>query len=287
LAVLACLISLLPLAGCTKDGANGPQGSGASAIPAPSGEERAPVEPGVAQVAGSDGDAAAASGEASPEQNGASDSASSAPDSSHAGGAAPPPSLNDPPESPGKIPAVSGAKQTARAVAAAAPVEVYKPEVILSQNHAQTCVVGMGDPFPKLTLADLEGNSRELSQLYGERMTIVVFWTAKGFYAREQFARIMQEVQDRYQPLGVSVVAINVGDSPQVVQELAQKDGVTVPCLLDADSQAFHQVATDLLPRTYLLDAEGRILWFDLEYSRSQRQELHNAVHFQLKQAGA
>jgi hypothetical protein len=71
------------------------------------------------------------------------------------------------------------------------------------------------------------------------------------------------------------------------VQELATKHQVTIPVLLDADGQALEQVATGLLPRTYLLDAEGRVLWFDLEYSRGQRLGLNNAVYYQLKQTGA
>jgi peroxiredoxin len=167
------------------------------------------------------------------------------------------------------------------------PAQVDKPEVVLSQHHAQTCLVGVGDEFPSLVLPDLEGIPRELAQLRGDRMTILVFWTAQGLYAREQFSRIMHECHDRYAKLGVRVVAINVGDSPQVVEELAAKHGVTIPCLLDADGQAFRQAATGLLPRTYLLDAAGKIVWFDLEYSRSQRRELHNAVYYQLKQNGA
>jgi peroxiredoxin len=167
------------------------------------------------------------------------------------------------------------------------PAQVFKPEVILSQYHAQTCVIGVGDLFPSATLPDLDGNPRELTQLYGDRMTIILFWNAKAFYAREQFTRIMHECHKRYGALGVRVVAINVGDSPEVVQELATKHGVTIPCLLDADRKVFAQAATDLLPRTYLLDAGGRVVWFDLEYSRSQRLELHNAVYYQLKQNGA
>lgn len=166
------------------------------------------------------------------------------------------------------------------------PANLYKPEVILSQHHAQASIVGVGDTFPSLTLTNLEGEPQELSQLYGDRQTIVVFWNATNIYAREQFARIMPELYNRYHGLGINVVAINVGDAPEVVQELAAQYGVTVPCLLDPDGQAFAQVARSLLPRTYLLDAEGRILWFDLEYSRGQRQSLHNAVHYHLKPNG-
>ena len=166
------------------------------------------------------------------------------------------------------------------------PADLHPPEVILSEHHRNTCLVGVGDAIPPLTLSTLDGKPQELSQLYGERMTIVVFWSTGNFYAREQFTRLMPELEQRYQGLGVNVVAINVGNSPDEVRELVEQHGVAADMVLDPDGEAFQQVAADLLPRTYLLDAEGRILWFDLEYSRSQRIGLHNAVHYHLKQGG-
>lgn len=196
------------------------------------------------------------------------------------------PKSSQPSAPAGKSPAGNGQRPPATANKATPPTQVYKPEVILSQHHAESCLVGLGDAFPAMTLSNLEGESQALSDLYGDRMTVVVFWNASGLYAREQFTRMMQETQAPYQPLGVNVVAINVGDGADVVRELATKHGVTVPCLLDPEGQAFQQVATGLLPRTYLLDAEGRILWFDLEYSRSQRAGLHNAIYYHLKQGG-
>jgi hypothetical protein len=32
------------------------------------------------------------------------------------------------------------------------------------------------------------------------------------------------------------------------------------------------------MPRTYLLDPTGKILWFDVEYSRSTRRDLSEAL---------
>jgi len=52
--------------------------------------------------------------------------------------------------------------------------------------------------------------------------------------------------------------------------------------LLDADGSAMAKVGLEKLPRTYLLDAQGKILWFDIEYSRSTRRELLEAVRFVL-----
>ncbi len=32
------------------------------------------------------------------------------------------------------------------------------------------------------------------------------------------------------------------------------------------------------MPRTYLVDSQGKILWFDMEYSRSTRRDLRDAI---------
>lgn len=161
--------------------------------------------------------------------------------------------------------------------------ELHEPVVAMSDAHAKTCLVNVGDPFPELKLAELGGSEEELSQLRGKKLTVVVFWNTKKVYAAEQFTRLKEEVSAAYSKFGVSVVAINVGDSPEAVKRLAQEYEIDFPCLLDPSGEAFKQVAKDKLPRTYLLDASGKILWFDLEYSQGTRYELNNAVFFYLK----
>ncbi len=272
----------LALASCTKDTADSPTIGDARPAPSSSEDRDRPTQP-APEIEPAPEDTESPPSEPS--------GSTSAPDETSTPPATPDPSDN-PPTTPDPMPSQPAPESAPPAATgrppkpAPPPTEIHKPNVILSEYHAQTCAVKVGDSFPALTLTNLQGEPQELASLYGDRQTIVVFWNATGIYAREQFARIMQEGYNRYHALGINVVAINVGDSSEVVQELAAQYGVTTPCLLDPDGQAFQKVATRLLPRTYLLDAEGRILWFDLEYSRGQRQSLHNAVHYHLKQGG-
>jgi hypothetical protein len=53
--------------------------------------------------------------------------------------------------------------------------------------------------------------------------------------------------------------------------------------LSDKDGAAHKQVATSKLPRSYLLDPSGKILWFDLEYSPTTRRDLAQAIRFTLE----
>lgn len=177
----------------------------------------------------------------------------------------------------------SGGPKEALAVPGELTRQLHEPLVAMTEAHAKTCVVKVGDPFPECKLTEVGGSEEELSQHRGEKLTVVVFWNTKKLYAAEQFAQLKSEVSDAYSKFGVGTVAINVGDPPEVVAKLARQYEIDFPCLLDPEGAAYKQVATDKLPRTYLLDAQGKILWFDLEYSSTMRYELNNAVFYYLK----
>ena len=99
--------------------------------------------------------------------------------------------------------------------------------------------------------------------------------------------RLKREVVEPDGKHGVNVVAINEGDAAESVRQLAEQAGAEFPILLDADGAAYNSVAAAKLPRTYLLDKTGKILWLEIEYSRSTRRELQNAILWHLKESGA
>ena len=162
------------------------------------------------------------------------------------------------------------------------PAELAMPKVLLTEGHAKTCLVQVGDSMPSFELTDVGGKRHALESLRGQRMTVVVFWTAKNPYALEELADLGPDVIDRFGADGVGVVTIDEQDAPADVAKVQTRLGNRFPCLLDPHGAAFALVATRRLPRTYLLDAGGKILWFDIEYSRSTRRDLMRAIRFTL-----
>lgn len=163
------------------------------------------------------------------------------------------------------------------------PEYVFEPQVLMSQQDKDTCLVQTGEPFPDAQLSDLEGKKHSLKALFGEKLTVVVFWANANRLGREQFERLEAETVVPFENTGLRVVAINIGDPAEQIGDLLPADrelGFTI--LLDTDASLFSKVATQRHPRTYLLDAEGNILWFDIEYSRSAARELVNAIHVYL-----
>ena len=81
-----------------------------------------------------------------------------------------------------------------------------------------------------------------------------------------------------WRDLDLSVVGIAVKESDASAEAVLKKAGANFTNMLDADGDAFAQVGSEKLPRTYLLDPQGKILWFDLEYSLATRRELKDAL---------
>ncbi|MEM9659649.1 MAG: hypothetical protein AAF961_14915, partial [Planctomycetota bacterium] len=54
--------------------------------------------------------------------------------------------------------------------------------------------------------------------------------------------------------------------------------GADFPELVDAEGVAFAKLGAKLLPRIYVLDAQGSVVWFDIEYSEATRRELRQAI---------
>jgi hypothetical protein len=163
------------------------------------------------------------------------------------------------------------------------PAEVYPPSIAMSAAHAATCLVSVGDRMPAIDLNTIDVQIKRLEDLYGERLTVVVFWTSQNPMAREQFTRLTRDIVDPFSKYGVNTVAVNLGDDGLTVGDLCNGEAAKFECMFDLTGNAFAKVATRTLPRTYLLDSSGRILWLDMEYSQTTRRELQNAILFYLR----
>lgn len=165
------------------------------------------------------------------------------------------------------------------------PPYIFDPQVLMSQQDADSCLVKVGEPFPVGELSDLEGQQRSLKELFGEKLTVIVFWANENRLGREQIQRLEAETVVPFANTGLSVIAINISDPPDQIGDLLPADSTTgFTMLLDTDAALYSKVATRRHPRTYLLDATGNVLWFDIEYSRSTARELANAIHVYLSE---
>jgi hypothetical protein len=93
-----------------------------------------------------------------------------------------------------------------------------------------------------------------------------------------EMADLATDVIEPYGVKGVAVVGVAVKEKPDQAASAVTEVGKEIPMLVDDKGTAFAQVGSRRLPRTFVLDANGKILWFDIEYSHATRRELQQAL---------
>jgi peroxiredoxin len=182
----------------------------------------------------------------------------------------------------------AAAAEPAKKAKAVEPAPATQPVVVppkiapvaLSKAHQAMCKVQVGQPMPEISLPPLAGGEAvKLSSLYGKKGTVVVFWKGDRRMGREELADVGPEVLDMFGKAGIAVVGIATGSAANdAAAALKAAKAADFPNLSDADGKAFALVGTEKLPRTFLLDPQGKILWFDIEYSLATRRELNEAL---------
>ncbi len=158
------------------------------------------------------------------------------------------------------------------------PPQPTVPTVHLSEQHQAASLVKQGDFLPDMRLADPEGKTHSLHSLLGDRVTVVCFWSGESPAAVQQLQDTGPEIVEPFKEQGLAVVSINYGQSAAEIRKVTAETDFAEKVLMDPRGEGLGQVATRYLPRTYLVDPEGKIVWFDMEYSPSTRRHLRQAI---------
>ena len=158
------------------------------------------------------------------------------------------------------------------------PPKSTMPKTKLTEKGAAAILVKVGDAMPNAALQGSDGRPVELHSLLGKKLSVICSWNGSQTSGLQAIQELGKYAAVPYAENGVAVIGINVGDTPQVAKEKAALAKAEFPILLDGESSYFKKVAAETLPRVYLLDADGKVLWFDIGYSRSMRRDLLQGI---------
>ena len=112
---------------------------------------------------------------------------------------------------------------------------------------------------PPFSLTDLEGNSHQLAQYQGKPV-IVNFWATWCPPCRREMPS-MQRAWEQLREQGIAMLAVDVGETEDTVFPFLADYQVTFPILFDHDSAVMKAWPVKGLPTTFVLDAQGRIVY--------------------------
>lgn len=163
------------------------------------------------------------------------------------------------------------------------------PQVFLSTGHRKLTKVKVGDVLPEAQLTnarDADAGASPLAVGNGRAATVVAVFSGRGRMTRTMLRDLRHDVAETYAKLdtgpeakrAVSTTAIAVNMSAADATALGDEVGYTGAMVLDPEGEYFAQLGTGRLPRVYVLDAAGKIVWMDIEYSPATRRELRQTL---------
>lgn len=111
---------------------------------------------------------------------------------------------------------------------------------------------------PDFTLKTLDGRTVSLSDFRGKAV-LINFWASWCMPCRVEMPAI-ERAYRRYRAEGFEVLAIDIEETPETVQDFVNELGLTFTVLLDEDGTVAQQYFVRGIPTSFFLDRQGYVV---------------------------
>lgn len=145
-----------------------------------------------------------------------------------------------------------------------------------SDDLAKTTLIHAGDMAPDFTVEMLDGSKVTLSALQG-KPTLLIFWATWCPPCRLELSKLQEHIIDRYGDK-INVLPISRGEERAKVEGYISKMGYTFAVGLDGDQSIYNKYATNYIPRCFVIDANGKVLYSGVGYDETVAKEVEQNI---------
>ena len=161
---------------------------------------------------------------------------------------------------------------------AAVAVAVAMPQQAKAQKDdiASTTLINKGDKAPDFTVEMVDGSEVTLSKLKG-KVVVVNFWATWCPPCRQELSHLKADVLDVFGDK-ITVLPISRGENITTVEAFMQKMNYTFPVGLDIDQSIYQKYASNYIPRSFVIDSEGKVVYVGVGYDEAIAKEIDAAL---------
>jgi peroxiredoxin len=133
-----------------------------------------------------------------------------------------------------------------------------------------------GGAAPDFTLKSHSGENLRLSEFRGE-VVMINFWASWCGPCRQEMP-LLEELYSQYQPLGFTILGVNVEEDSSKAKQLLKEIPVNFPVLFDNNSDVSKLYNVVAMPSTVLVDRDGNIRYLHKGYKPGYEEAYQQQV---------
>jgi len=131
-------------------------------------------------------------------------------------------------------------------------------------------------PAPDFALKSHSGENLRLSEFRGE-VVMINFWASWCGPCRQEMP-LLDELYTQYQPLGFTILGVNVEEDPSKAKQLLKENPVNFPILYDDKSEVSKLYKVVAMPSTVLVDRDGNVRYLHQGYKPGYEESYQHQV---------
>lgn len=115
----------------------------------------------------------------------------------------------------------------------------------------------IGDKAPGFSVKGLDGQTYTLAELAGKPV-VLNFWGTFCLPCKEEMPALQRQAE-KWAPLGVVVVGMNLGEDAATVSSFIEEYGISFPIYMDEDDKIRKQYGVSQYPTTFFIQSDGTV----------------------------
>lgn len=129
---------------------------------------------------------------------------------------------------------------------------------------------------PDFTLKSNSGENLKLSEYRGD-VVMINFWASWCGPCRQEMP-LLDELYRNYQPLGFTILGVNVEEDPAKAKSLLKDIPVSFPVLFDTENTVSRLYDVVAMPSTVLVDRAGKVRYLHKGYKPGYEQSYQEQI---------
>jgi peroxiredoxin len=145
-----------------------------------------------------------------------------------------------------------------------------------------TAAASPGAPAPDFTLAARDGGKVSLAALKGQ-VVMINFWATWCGPCRQEMP-LFAQLQSKYEPLGFTLLAVNVEPDSTAAVNWLKGMPITFPILFDTDSAVAGRFGVEGMPSTVFVDRQGQVRYVHRGYKPGDEAKYADMIRSLVKE---